>query len=101
MAAFTYNVIILPLFITWFIPVSIRDPKTGRFKGFWNLDFVVAFSGLIFSQCYAMISKFGVTPMSTLKIVICVITGIVLGILYVYLTNQKMFGTKFEMKLKS
>ena len=97
----TANVIILPLFTTWFVPVSIRDQATGRFKGFWNADFVVTFGALILSQCYFMISKFGLTPMTVVKIAFCVVLGLGLGIVYVYFTNEKLFGTKFEMKRKS
>lgn len=101
MLTFTFNTILVPLFATWFIPVSIRDQKTGRFKGFWNVEFVITFTALFLSQCYFMISKFGLTPMTVVKIAICVATGVGFGIVYVYFTHQKMFGAKFKMKLDS
>ncbi|MFK7864652.1 MAG: hypothetical protein AB8B95_10555 [Pseudohongiellaceae bacterium] len=101
MLTFSFNTILVPLFATWFIPVSIRDQETGRFKGFWNVDFMVTFSALIISQCYFMISQFGLTPMTVVKVAICVVAGLSGGIVYVYFTHEKMFGSKFEMKLKS
>lgn len=101
MVTFTFNSILLPLFSTWFIPVSIRDQGTGKFKGFWNVDFVVAFCALVLSQCYFMISRFGLTPMTVAKIFFCVGLGLGLGIVYVYFTHEKIFGEKFKMTFRS
>jgi len=100
MSIIVSNAIMLPLFSTWFIPVAIRNSRTGHFKGFWNIDFVVAVVALIFFESYVTLSAFGSEPWSFVQIIICVTMAIVLGFVFVFLTQKELFGNKFNMKIK-
>lgn len=98
MGVIVSNAILLPLFSTWFIPVAIRNSKSGQFKGFWNIDFLVALATLVLIECYITLNEFGPVPWSFVKIAICVVMAVGLGFLFVFLTQKELFGNKFEMK---
>jgi hypothetical protein len=100
MSIIVSNAIMLPLFSTWFIPVAIRNPRTGHFKGLWNIDFVVAVVALILFESYVTLSAFGPEPWSFVQIAICVAMAIALGFVFVFLTQKELFGNKFDMKIK-
>lgn len=94
------NGIMLPLFSTWFIPVAIRDTKTGEFKGIWTLEFLGTTAALTVAECYVMIAEFGPDFWTFVKIVFLIVMTISLGFTYVFLTQKEMFGNRFELKVR-
>jgi len=95
------NSIVLPLFATWFIPVSVRDPRTGEFKGFQKTEFLVTIAALILFECTLMINQFGVQGFTFIRICVCVLTTGILAFLFIKWTNKKAFGKEFEFKLNA
>ncbi len=92
------NGIMLPLFATWFIPVGIRDAGSGKFRGFLNSGLVVSVLILTWLESIFMLSEFGFSFLTVLRILGCVSVAIALGFIYVFLTNKKMFGSSFQFK---
>jgi hypothetical protein len=92
------NGIVLPLFLTWFIPVSLRDPVTGEFKGFYKKEFLLTVTALIFIESALMFNQFGIVFPAVLRIFIGVSSTLFLAFLFLKLTNKKAFGKEFEFK---
>ena len=92
------NGIMLPLFATWFIPVAIRDAQSGKFKGFSNNGFLIALFILSWLESVLMLSEFGFSILTVLRVIGCVSLAVVLGIIFVIYTNKKMFGTSFTFR---
>lgn len=92
------NGIVLPLYATWFIPVAIRDAESGKFKGFSNSGFIASVFFLTWLESVFMLNEFGFSFLTVLRILGCVSVAVALGIVYVLLTNKKMFGSSFQFK---
>ena len=92
------NGIMLPIFATWFIPVAIRDARTGKFKGFFSSGFLINVFLLGWLESILMLNEFGFSLLTLLRIISCVSLAVVLGVVYVILTNKRMFGTSFSFE---
>lgn len=92
------NAIILPLFITWFIPNAIRNPKTGKYIGLLKgpgLLQLVLLSGL---ESILLLNEFGLELLTIARIVFCVFLSALLAFVYVVVTQKKRFGNEFDFK---
>jgi len=92
------NGIMLPLFATWFIPVAIRDAETGKFKGFFSSGFIISVFILGWLESVIIFNEFGFSFLACIRVLSCVGLAVILGIVFVVLTNKKMFGTSFVFR---
>lgn len=99
MNIFIANAVILPLFVTWFIPIGIRDPKSGKYKGFKNIIVVVQFACLVIFESYLLLGEFGISVSTIFRIAFSVVLTFSLALLYVKLTQKQLFGNEFNMEI--
>ncbi len=100
MDIYTINAIVLPLFATWFIPVVIRDPKSGKYKGFKNRKVAVQAIILLVFETQLLISEFGLSLLTIGQILFCVGFTFCMALVFVSVTQQKLFGNKFSMEIE-
>lgn len=98
---YVVNALILPLFVTWFIPNTIRDPKTGEYRGFKNKLVLIQLIFLFGFESYLVWNKFGLDTINVLRIAFIVGITFILALLYVKFTQKQLFGNEFKMKVKS
>ena len=48
------NVVVISLFATWFIPATIRDPRSGEFLGFANGKFLGLLAALTLVESFVV-----------------------------------------------
>ena len=101
------NAAILPLFITWFIPVAIRDQETGKFKGFLQRDFYIVFVILVALQTYLLVGQYGLDSNGSIRLdtplpdaidllINNTVSTIVFATLFVKWTHRKLYGTTIK-----
>ena len=100
MNIYVINAIVLPLFVTWFIPNVIRNPKTGEYRGFKNKLVAVQALVLIFFESNLLISEFGISILTIARIVFSVGFTFCMALLYVNFTQKELFGNKFSMEIE-
>ena len=90
------NAFLLPLFATWFIPVTIRDAETGNFKGFLHKSFYLLFTVLFVLESFLVIQRHGLSPYSVNSIILYTVLPIVGAVLFVKYTQKKLFGNEIR-----
>lgn len=90
------NGVILPLFATWFFPVAIRDAKSGKFKGFLQVECVSTLLVLLALESIILVNEFGITALTGLRIVASVGLAFSMSLLFIKFTNKKQFDCAFE-----
>lgn len=95
---FLINGFILSLFATWFIPVAIRDPKSGTYKGFRNKLVYFHFVFLLVFEFFLLHPNLGMSLMTIVRVLFCAGLPFAMALLFVSMTQKQMFGTEFRMK---
>ena len=95
------NAFVIGLFTTWFIPVAIRNPKTGEYKGFNNKTVYIQFLLLVLFESNLLISQLGFSYVTAARIAFCVGLTFALALLFVSMTQKQLFGTEFKMENKN
>ena len=94
------NGIVLPLFVTWFIPNAIRDSRTGEYRGFKNAIVLTQLALLLGFEGVLILNEFGMSYLSLLRIAFSIILTFSLALIFVKLTHKKLFGNEFSMKVR-
>ena len=92
----TINAIVLPLFMTYFLPVTIRNPETGKFLGFWSKSAVPVLVTLIALEIYINIQIHGESLYTVFQVVINVLIGMLGALAFVKYTQKRMFGNEIK-----
>lgn len=95
------NGVVLPLFATWFIPNTIRDPNTGKYKGFKNKIILLHVIFLVMLESYLVLDMFGMSLLSISRIIFSTSIPFIGAILFVKFTQKSRFGNEFTMSVKS
>ncbi len=90
----------ISLYSTWFIPVAIRDSKTGGYLGFRNRAVLFHVIFLTALESLLLIPQLGMSFFTVVRVGFCIALPFGLALLYVNMTQKQMFGTKFSMKGK-
>lgn len=90
------NAVVISLFATWFIPVTIRDAKTGELKGFFHQGFFALIGVLIVLQSYLVGQKYGVSTEAVLRVGFQVAIAMVGSLFFVKCTHEQLFGKKIK-----
>ena len=94
------NSVVGALFVTWFIPVAIRDPKTGEYRGFKTARVFALFVFFTIFEFYVISDKYGLSVSSILRTAFLVSFVFSMALLFVKLTQKELFGNEFSMKVK-
>lgn len=86
------NGVMLPLFMTWFLPNSIRNVKTGEYLGMNNVKSIVCVLLILFMQTNLILDKYAMSTEAVLRIGICVLIPIAGAHLFVKYTQKELFG---------
>lgn len=90
----------LPWFAIVFIPNAIRDKKSGCYLGFKNRNTVVIALTLFVIQCILVIAEFEFSALSLARILFNTGLPFVLAIVWLALTQKRMYGNEFSMRIK-
>ena len=101
MDMYIINGVIIPLFATWFIPNTIRDPKSGEYRGFKNKIILLQLLFLGFLESQLVLDKFGMSLLSISRIIFSTSIPFIGAILFVKFTQKSRFGNEFTMSVKS
>lgn len=92
MDPFMLDALIVPLFVTWFIPNSIRDITTGEYLGMNNDKVRLCILLLFLLESWTMLQRHDPGLLTALRIGFCVALPILGAHLFVKLTHKKLFG---------
>lgn len=96
----TINAILLPWFAIVFIPSAIRDKQTGNYLGYKNTNVLVLALTLISIQSILVLAEFGFSELSVARILFNTALPFVLALVWLALTQRKLYGNKFSMKIR-
>ena len=90
------NAVVLPLFATWFLPVSIRDRKTGKYLGIVNKRVAGLVLLLLCIETVLVVQQHGVSSYSMNSIALYVAMPIVGAFVFVKYTHKELFGNEIK-----
>lgn len=92
----TVNAIVLPLFMTFFLPVAIRNPASGKFLGFKSKNAALPLVALIAIEIYINIQVHGENMYTVFQVIVNVAIGMIGSLTFVKYTQKKLFGNEIK-----
>ena len=94
------NAVVTALFVTFFVPLALRDSKTGEYKGFKDIRVIALFVFFVVFEFYVISDNYGLSVSTILRTAFVVVMTFSFALLFVKLTQKKLFGNEFSMKVK-
>jgi len=90
------NALILPLFATWFIPVSIRDAKSGEYLGFFTKRVGSLILILVLLESMLVIQQHGISRYAINSIILYITMPIAGAFVFVKYTQKQLFKNEIK-----